>query len=194
MSGITWDWPLFEALNFDGPEWLDTMMQLASGIKTWIPLYLLIIYMVWRRYSWRGVVMFIIAIAVAIGLADIISGIFKQQGLLGELWSDMPSRRRPMYTDGVEAYTNGYGRAATYGTVSGHAATIVAITLLSTMVVGRRWFSWLMAAVAILVCYSRIYLACHFPQDILLGATLGVASALVGRWLFRRLLRLQHQD
>ena len=192
MSGITWDWPLFEVLNFDGPEWLDALMRLVSGIKTWIPLYLLIIYMVWRRYSWRGVVMFIIAIAVAIGLADIISGIFKQQGLLGELWSDMPSRRRPMYTDGVEAYTNGYGRAATYGTVSGHAATIVAITLLSTMVVGRRWFSWLMAAVAILVCYSRIYLACHFPQDILLGATLGVASALVGRWLFRRLLRLQH--
>lgn len=192
MSGITWDWPLFEALNFDGPEWLDALMRLVSGIKTWIPLYLLIIYMVWRRYSWRGVVMFIIAIAVAIGLADIISGIFKQQGLLGELWSDMPSRRRPMYTDGVEAYTNGYGRAATYGTVSGHAATIVAITLLSSMVVGHRWFSWLMVVVAILVCYSRIYLACHFPQDILLGATLGVASALVGRWLFRRLLRLQH--
>ncbi len=192
MSGITWDWPLFEVLNFDGPEWLDALMRLVSGIKTWIPLYLLIIYMVWRRYSWRGVVMFIIAIAVAIGLADIISGIFKQQGLLGELWSDMPSRRRPMYTDGVEAYTNGYGRAATYGTVSGHAATIVAITLLSSMVVGHRWFSWLMVAVAILVCYSRIYLACHFPQDILLGATLGVASALVGRWLFRRLLRLQH--
>ena len=192
MSGITWDWPLFEVLNFDGPEWLDALMRLVSGIKTWIPLYLLIIYMVWRRYSWRGVVMFIIAIAVAIGLADIISGIFKQQGLLGELWSDMPSRRRPMYTDGVEAYTNGYGRAATYGTVSGHAATIVTITLLSSMVVGRRWFSWLMVAVAILVCYSRIYLACHFPQDILLGATLGVASALVGRWLFRRLLRLQH--
>lgn len=191
MSGVTWDWSLFEALNFDGPAWLDTVMKLVSGIAPWTPLYLLIIYMVWRRYSWRGAFMFLVAIGVAIGLADVVSGIFKQQGLLAELWSGMPSRLRPMYTDGVEAFTNGYGRAATYGTVSGHAATIVAIALLSSMVVARRWFSVMMAVVAVLVCYSRIYLACHFPQDILLGATLGLVSALVGWWLFGWLRRLQ---
>ena len=191
MSDVTWDWSLFEALNFDGPAWLDTVMKLVSGIAPWTPLYLLIIYMVWRRYSWRGALMFLVAIGVAIGLADVVSGIFKQQGLLAGLWSGMPSRLRPMYTDGVEAFTNGYGRAATYGTVSGHAATIVAIALLSSMVVARRWFSVMMAVVAVLVCYSRIYLACHFPQDILLGATLGLVSALVGWWLFGWLRRLQ---
>lgn len=191
MSGVTWDWPLFEALNFDGPAWLDTVMKLVSGIAPWTPLYLIIIYLVWRRYSWRGTIKFLVAIGVAIALADVVSGIFKQQGLLAELWSGMPSRLRPMYTDGVEAFTNGYGRAATYGTVSGHAATIVAIAVLSSVVIARRWFSVMMTIVAIAVCYSRIYLACHFPQDILLGATLGLVSALVGWWLFRWLQRLQ---
>jgi undecaprenyl-diphosphatase len=189
MNSITWDWALFEALNFDGPEWLDTLMQLASGIKVWTPLYLLIIYMVWRRYSWRGLLALLLALGVAIGFADIISGVFKQQGLLGGLWPEFPARLRPMYTDGVEAFTNGYGRAALNGSVSGHAATIVAIALLSSLVIGKRWFTLVIGFVALLVCYSRIYLACHFPQDILLGTLLGLLSALIGWYLFKLLLQ-----
>ena len=189
MNSITWDWALFEALNFDGPAWLDTLMQLASGIKVWTPLYLLIIYMVWRRYSWRGVVAMLVAIGVAIGFADIVSGIFKQHGLLGGLWPEFPARLRPMYTEGVEAFTNGYGRAALCGSVSGHAATIVAIALLSSLVISKRWFTLVIWFVALLVCYSRIYLACHFPQDILLGTLLGLLSALIGWYLFKLLLQ-----
>ncbi len=189
MNSITWDWALFEALNFDGPAWLDTTMLLVSGIKVWTPLYLLIIYMVWRRYSWRGVVAMLVAIGVAIGFADIVSGIFKQHGLLGGLWPEFPARLRPMYTEGVEAFTNGYGRAALCGSVSGHAATIVAIALLSSLVISKRWFTLVIWFVALLVCYSRIYLACHFPQDILLGTLLGLLSALVGWYLFKLLLQ-----
>ena len=33
MNSITWDWGLFEMLNFDGPEWLDTALKIISGIK-----------------------------------------------------------------------------------------------------------------------------------------------------------------
>lgn len=190
MNSIKWDWPLFEALNFDGPEWLDGVLLLTSGIKAWLPLYLLIIYIVWRKYSWRGVVALVVAMGVAIGLADIISGVFKQQGLLAGLLPEFPARLRPMYSEGVEFFKNGYGKAALHGSVSGHAATIVAIALLSSRVVRRGWFTALMAVVAVVVCYSRIYLACHFPQDILLGALLGVVSALVGVWLFGRIVRL----
>ncbi len=190
MNSITWDWPLFELLNFDGPAPLDKAMILVSGIKFWIPLYVLIIYMVWRRYSWRGVVALLVAMGVAIGFADIISGIFKHQGLLKDLWPDFPARRRPMHSEGLEFFTNGYGNAGLNGSVSGHAATIVAIALLSSLVVRRRWFSVMMAAVAILVCYSRIYLACHFPQDLLLGALLGVVAATIGFWLFGAWLKI----
>ena len=186
MSGVTWDWRLFEWLNFDGPQWLDGAMTVVSGIAVWSPLYLLIIYMVWRRYSWRGLLAFAVAMGVAIGLADIVSGIFKHQGILADLLPSFPARPRPMHTaDGLEFFTNGYYTGNKFGTVSGHAATIVAIALLSASVIRRRWFTVLIATVATLVCYSRIYLACHFPQDILLGAVLGVLSALCGVGLFR---------
>ena len=192
MNNITWDWGLFEFLNFDGRAWLDIVMTKASGLMVWLPLYALMIYMVWRRYSWRGIVTFLIAIGVAILLADLVAGIFKHQGPLKDLWASFPARLRPMHTsEGLDFAANGYYTKNLYGTVSGHTSTITAIALLASVVVGKRWFTTLMIVVALIVCYSRIYLACHFPQDILLGATLGIVAGIVGVMLFRAGLRLQ---
>lgn len=171
-------------LNFDGPAWLDSAMIAVSGIKMWIPLYILIIYIVWRRYGWRGIVALLVAMGVAIGISDIVAGIFKHQGVFANLLPDFPARLRPMHSEGLDFAANGYYTGYVNGTVSGHSATIWAIALLSAAVIKRRWFTTLMVAVAILVCYSRIYLACHFPQDILLGAGVGVLSALCGVGLF----------
>ncbi len=186
MNNITWDWGLFEFLNFDGPAWLDSTMTKASGMMVWIPLYVLIIYLVWRRYSWRGIIAFIVALGAAILIADLVAGIFKHQGPLKDLWASFPARLRPMHTpEGIDFATNGYYTKNLYGTVSGHTSTIVAIALLSSVVVRREWFTALMVCVTLLICYSRIYLACHFPQDILLGATVGIVAGLIGVTIFR---------
>lgn len=185
MNHPTWDYPLFEMLNFDGGATLDSLMSAISGIVMWIPLYLLILYMVWRRWSWRGVVALILAVALALGLADLLAGIFKHSGPLKNLWPDFPVRLRPMFSEGlsdVNIPSTNHGR---YGTVSAHAATIVSLSIISAYAIHRRWFSWLIAVVAIAICYSRIYLACHFPQDILLGAALGVVTATLGILVFR---------
>lgn len=185
MNHPAWDYPLFEVLNFDGGATLDSLMSAISGIVMWIPLYLLILYMVWRRWSWRGVVALILAVALALGLADLLAGIFKHSGPLKNLWPDFPARLRPMFSEGlsdVNIPSTNHGR---YGTVSAHAATIVSLSIISAYAIHRRWFSWLIALVAIAICYSRIYLACHFPQDILLGAALGVVTATLGILVFR---------
>ena len=178
---------MFELLNFDGPTPLDATMRLVSGIKLWVPLYILIIYIVWRKHSWQGVVALIVAMAVAIGFADLVAGIFKHQGPLKDLWASFPARPRPMHTEGLEAFTNGYGNAGLNGSVSAHAATITAIAILAAKIISKRWMTILLGVVAVAVCYSRIYFACHFPQDIVLGALLGTLSAVVGLWIFHRL-------
>lgn len=191
---MVWDWPLFDLMNFDGPAWLDALMTAISGVAMWVPLYLLIIYMVWRRYSWRGVVALLLAVGLAMGASDMIAGIFKHSGPLKHLWPEFPVRLRPMFTEALEdvsVISYGHGR---YGTVSAHAATIVSLALLSSMVVQRRWFTALMVVVALLVCYSRIYLACHFPQDILLGTVVGIVAGLVGVWLFRLVVQLKFRS
>ena len=177
-------------LNFDGPAWLDSVMIAVSGIKMWIPLYILIIYIVWRRYGWRGIVALLVAMGVAIGISDIVAGIFKHQGVFANLLLDFPARLRPMHSEGLDFAANGYYTGYVNGTVSAHTATIVAIAMISIYGVRRMWFTLAMSVIALLICYSRIYLACHFPQDILLGMCVGAVAGLCGILLFKSVIKL----
>lgn len=190
MNDIRWDWGLFEMLNFDGSAWLDSAMIAVSGIKMWIPLYILIIYIVWRRYGWRGIVALLVAMGVAIGISDIVAGIFKHQGVFANLLPDFPARLRPMHSEGLDFAANGYYTGYVNGTVSAHTATIVAIAMISIYGVRRMWFTLAMSVIALLICYSRIYLACHFPQDILLGMCVGAVAGLCGILLFKSVIKL----
>ena len=63
-----------------------------------------------------------------------------------------------------------------YGTVSAHAATIVAVAVLSCGAIRRKWFTALMVVCTLVICYSRIYLGKHFPMDLVWGTL--VASVL----------------
>ena len=176
----TFDYPLFLWLNFDGGAVMDRIMLLASTPAVWSWLYLLILYIVWRKNGWRGVIFFLVAASVAVVLGDMISGIFKHTGLLKNLWPSFPARLRPMYTPELEGMVHVLKEGGRYGTVSGHAATMTAMTMLAISAVGRKWFTWLMLSVLVIVCYSRIYLAYHFSVDIGLGIVTGLVAGAVG--------------
>lgn len=184
--GYTFDHPLFLWLNFDGGPAMDALMSGASAPVAWVWLYLLIIYLVWRRGGWRGVLLFVAAAAAAVALGDMISGIFKHSGLLEGLWPSFPVRLRPMHTPELEGLVSNILReGGRYGTVSGHAATMTAMAVMAIAVVRRRWFSWLMVGVVMVICYSRIYLGYHFPVDIALGIVTGLLSGGVMLYLYR---------
>ena len=193
MGGYTFDYPLFLWLNFDGGAAMDWLMLTASTPVAWAWLYFLIIYILWRRGGWRSVLLFLVAAAVAVVLGDMISGIFKHTGMLKNLWAEFPARLRPMYTPELEgAVSNILKKGGQYGTVSGHAATMMAMATVSVPIISRRWFTCLMAAVVLVVCYSRIYLAYHFPVDIALGLLTGVVSGGVGLLVLRMARRIQN--
>ena len=46
------------ALNFDGGPVMDRLMTLVSGTAMWLPLYALILWLVWRREGWRRTLLF----------------------------------------------------------------------------------------------------------------------------------------
>ncbi|MFR9620568.1 MAG: phosphatase PAP2 family protein [Rikenellaceae bacterium] len=174
-----WDHELFLWLNFDGGVVMDGAMQFASGKVTWAPLYILILWLVWRDRGWRGVGLVVAAIALAVGFSDIFAGVFKHTGLLKGLLPDFAARLRPMHTPEIAEATHYLKAGGLYGTVSAHAATSLSVGVIAVWVVRRRWFSAVMAVQVAAVCYSRIYLGYHFPQDILLGLCVGaLASAL----------------
>lgn len=192
--GYTFDYPLFLWLNFDGGPVMDKAMLWASTPAVWAWLYLLIIFLVWRRYGWRGALLLLVAAGAAIGLADMIAGIFKHTGLLKDLWPSFPVRLRPMHTPALEGQVNNILRVGgEYGTVSAHAATMVSLAVIAIAAIGRRWFAWLMVASVVVVCYSRIYLGYHFPVDIALGATTGLVTGGIGLAIFKAVAwRIRH--
>jgi len=202
------DHNLFLALNFDGGPFMDRLMLTVSGTAMWLPLYALILWLVWRRGGWRNVVVFTLLMVAALVLSDMVSGIFKHNGVLGDLMPGFEPRWRPMFTPSLEgldiapdslwalrmAGTPGdwtvhvpvEAVSSRYGTVSAHAATIVALAVLSASVIRRRWFTWLMVLCTLVICYSRIYLGKHFPMDLVWGTLVGIILGWAAFWAYRK--------
>lgn len=185
----TFDHDLFLWLNFDGGVVMDAIMKAISTPAVWAWLYLLILWLVWRKSGWRGALLFLVLAGAAVGLSDMIAGIFKHSGLLKNLWPSFPVRLRPMHTPELEGLIHVVKQGGQYGTVSAHAATMVAMAVMAIAAIGRRWFGWLMLTVVVLVCYSRIYLAYHFPMDIVLGTVVGLIAGAVALMCYRMAMR-----
>ena len=188
MENFNFDERLFLLLNFDGGAALDSVMSAISGAVMWIPLYLFIAWMILRKYGWKSLIAFIVCLALAMGISDMLCGVFKHTGLLKNLWANFPARHRPMFDVAVRdlAHVVSYAHGP-FGTVSAHAATTAAMGVLSALVIRQKWYGWAIAFIVLLISYSRIYLACHFPQDIALGLAVGAISGGVMYLLWRKL-------
>ena len=187
-ANLTFDERLFLWLNFDGGAATDWIMSTVSGTAMWIPLYLFIFFAVQRKYGWKAMAAFIVCLALAMGLSDMLCGVFKHTGLLKNLWADFPARHRPMFDSAVRDLAHVVSfRHGPYGTVSAHAATTAALGVISAMAIRKKWYSIAITLIVLLICYSRIYLACHFPKDIILGLALGLISGYLMYLLWRKL-------
>jgi undecaprenyl-diphosphatase len=64
--------------------------------------------------------------------------------------------------------------AAGHGFVAGHAATAFALATAAFPYLGRR-ARWIAIALAVVVCFGRVYVGAHLPLDVIGGAALGIA-------------------
>lgn len=181
LSIIDLDQKALLALNFDGGNALDSIMWLASDKLVWLPLYAVMIWLLWRRFGWRQTLLIVGLCVVAVALADQISGVFKHY----------TPKFRPTHTPAIQndVHTvNGY-RGGLYGTVSAHAATLSAVAVITASLLRRWWWTVICVLWVLTVCYSRIYLGVHFPLDILFGCLLGVILGWISVVVFRKFVK-----
>ena len=176
---------LFLWLNGLHADWLDPMMVAATDIRTWIPLYLLLLFLVFKHYRWRG-------FWVILGLALVV---LCSDQLSAHVCKPLFHRLRPCHNpelEGLIHLPNGMA-GGKYGFVSSHAANTFAVaTFITAALRGRyRWVGWLVFGWAIISSYSRIYLGVHYPGDILAGAALGAIIGLI-IWKLLRLILKNH--
>lgn len=65
---------------------------------------------------------------------------------------------------------------------SGHATAAFSMCYGMAVLIGRRKWSLILALLASVLAYSRVYLSQHFTEDILFGAALGASTAVVVHW------------
>ncbi len=111
---------------------------------------------------------------------------FLISGLLAQLIKNLISSPRPKLFFEAGQYLHfidGVTHASNTSFPSGHTATAFALaTVLAMMVKNKKWQLPLLFT-AILIGYSRIYLAQHFLIDIIIGAFIGTSSAVLSFYL-----------
>ena len=173
------DQKLLLAINHAHTPALDALMVFASNRLVWFPAYAVLlgwlIYL-FRRGSWLLVPLLL----ATVGLADSITS---------RLFKPFFARPRPCHDGllvGLLHLPDGCG--GQFGFLSSHAANSVGLSVFLTMVLpaGRfRPLKWGLAAWALLLSYSRVYLAAHYPFDVLGGALIGALLAWLAATLFR---------
>ncbi len=179
------DRDLFLFLNGLHASWLDMPMYWISNKFFWIPLYMLLLFLVFRHYGWKRALLILLAIALLITLSDQITGFMK-----GYFQRPRPSHNESLA--GLVHTVKGY-RGGAWGFVSSHAANSLALALFMISLLAKkiRFIAPIMLTFAILNAYSRIYLGVHYPADILGGMVIGIVVALLvitlWKWADRRL-------
>ncbi len=167
---------IFSAINGWHAAYFDSFMWLVTKIATWIPMILMLLYLLYFKKGWRKTVAVVLAIALVILIADQVSA---------SIIKPLVERARPSHNESLQStihIVNGY-RGGPFGFVSSHAANCFGIALLLAMIFKNRLFTWTMVVWATLMCYSRIYLGVHYLGDIVCGAILGFLAA----WLVYRI-------
>lgn len=180
------DQDLFLYLNGIHADWLDFPMVLATTPLFWLPVYVLLFYMIFKKFKTVKAITFVIlGLLVTIACADLVSTrVFKKQvkryrpshhSVIGPQTHVLPNLKGEIY------------RGGKYGFVSGHSANFFGIAFYMFLVFEKRSrFLWLFLWAG-LIAYSRIYLGVHYPADIIGGLMVGVGGGsiafLVFKWL-----------
>jgi len=168
------DTKVFLLLNSMNHEAINPIMHFLSyNLIPLICILLAFLIFSFQRYKLSFLIPFLFLITT-FGLSDTISSKGFKENI---------KRFRPMHSPALKGRVNLGGKplgGGKYGFVSSHASNAFAICTFIFLLFGKRHpklrYTFIYAAT---VSYSRIYFAKHYPLDLICGALLGVAIALI---------------
>ena len=159
---IDFDKELLLKLNGGDSLWMDGFMWVATSTYIWIPLAVILAYVIFRNNRLKESLLILLALAVVITLADQIAS-----GICKPFFERFRPTQDPDLMYNVDI-VNGY-RGGRYGFISSHAANTFAVAIFVSLLIKDKILSFILLIWALLNSYSRIYLGVHYCGDILFG-------------------------
>lgn len=151
--------------NLGSPAW-DNFWNFITNKWSSIPLYIILLYLIYRSFGWKGTVVTLLMIAGLITITDQLANVFKH-GF---------QRSRPCGQEGVREYARFVAvRCGSYGYFSAHAASSAALTAFIGLALRRTYprMLYILIIWVLMVSYSRIYVGVHYPLDVISGLLIG---------------------
>ena len=183
---LRFDTELFLFFNGLHASWADRLVYLISQVWFWIPLYLLVVFLIFRQYkkvAWKVLIVFVLAIT----LSDQTCNLLKHS----------VQRLRPSHTEAIAEQIHLVQKpdgnryfGGKYGFPSAHASNSMALAFLVIFFLskGKKWVMVLAVVWSLMMAYTRLYLGVHYPLDILCGFVVGSCFALLLAFLYRKWL------
>lgn len=138
---------------------------------TWIPLFLVFLYLIYTRYIRKEITVIMLSIATTITLSVLVT----------KLTKDWMMRTRPSNNYYVSRFLRLLQTPEDYSFISGHAANSMCLVTLLVFLFRKRMGNWvfLFYLWPVLFAYSRLYIGVHYPTDIMGGLLVGFSIGMV---------------
>lgn len=174
------DRSVFLAINGFESGVIDSIMLFFSDKFVWIPLYALVVFLLYKNLGWKKATIAVLAVLLTFGLCDQFSVLIK----------NLVERPRPGNEPTLEGMVKLLeGKGGLYGFVSSHAANVFGFAVVTAGILKKKLYTWLIYAWAAIVSFSRITVGKHYPLDVICGAILGALIGLLILLLFRLIIK-----
>ncbi|MDB0040718.1 phosphatase PAP2 family protein [Algibacter sp.] len=184
---LEYDTEIFLFLNNLGSTTWDGLWLIITNKFSSIPLYILLLFLFYKKYGLKSLLIFVVVIALMITFTDQITNVFKRTFM----------RSRPCGVDEIADRMRYIAvRCGKYGFFSGHSSNSMSTAVFAGLLL-RPYYKKLIFILlfwSAIVAYSRIYVGVHYPLDILCGMTFGAISGFgfykLTKYLLKRFLNI----